>query len=176
MEFYGIGDGNLADCHSKSFHERDGVVVGAVGGAESGHGYSMYACPGQSENVECPCCHEDGERGVETAGNAYHDVAGVCGFKAFGESCRLDVDDFFASFVEQPVGGGHKRIWIDGAEQFIVVVFRDIYACRCGNGVFTHGTVAECGDVHSVALYSHDVDVGNLVGGFAEPSGRGADD
>ena len=47
-----ILDADLAQGDAQQLHQREGILVGAVGGAEARHGDAYDACAGQPEAVE----------------------------------------------------------------------------------------------------------------------------
>ena len=85
-------DAYLARRHAQRLHERHGIVVGAVGGAEAGHGNADDAASVYLQPVEGPNAYEQGERGVEPAADAHHHLAALGVGQSLGEAQRLYVE------------------------------------------------------------------------------------
>ena len=116
-----FGDADFADGHAQALHEVDGVCVGAVGGAEAGHGDSDDASTVEPEAVEGMNADEEGQRGIQAAADAEDNGLGMGVGDAFAQSFRLHAEDFFtprAQFFS--TGDEGKRI--DGSVEFKLAV------------------------------------------------------
>ena len=67
--------GYFAEVSAQQLHEPGRIVVCAPAGAEAGHGHGYDVPAGQSELVECQHGHQQGQGGVQAAGDAYHRLA-----------------------------------------------------------------------------------------------------
>ena len=86
MLCYALGDGDFERCDTQGLHQRDGIVVGAVGGAEARHGDAMDAAAVERKIVERAHAYEQGEGRVESAADAYHHVLASRMVETLGES------------------------------------------------------------------------------------------
>ena len=56
--------------HFQHFHQRQRILIGAVRRAEAGHGYAQNSFARQSQHIKSPRRYQQGQRAVQSAGNA----------------------------------------------------------------------------------------------------------
>ena len=112
-----FGDADFADGHAQALHEVDGVCVGAVGGAEAGHGDSDDASTVEPEAVEGMNADEEGQRGIQAAADAEDNGLGMGVGDAFAQSFRLHAEDFFTPLA-QFFSTGDEGKGVDGSVEF----------------------------------------------------------
>ena len=107
----GYADFTLGD--AELGHEADGVVVGAVGGAEAGHGDADDAVAGIAEFIEGLDADEQRQCGVESAADAENNALAAGVDEAACESGDLDIENLVAAGLHV-AALGDERMGIDG--------------------------------------------------------------
>ena len=83
----------LAVGDTQLFHQVQRILVGAVGGSETGHGDTYYPFAVIAQEVGCLYADKQGERAVETAGDSQNQCVGVRMFPTACEGACLDRED-----------------------------------------------------------------------------------
>ena len=89
----GLGNRYLTDGHAKRLHQFQGVIMRAVGGAETGHRDADDTLAVEGELVESLHGDEQGECRVESAADADDGLLGIDMIEPLGESSHLYVQN-----------------------------------------------------------------------------------
>ena len=156
----GVADRDFADRHAQSAHQLQRIVVGAVGGPESGHRDADDARAVEVQEIEGPGRHEQCERRVQAARNPDDGLFGAGVNHPLRKSVRLYPENLLAAFAAVGFVLGYERHRVD------VAVERHA-AKPLGNLHFDHGVLrgpfvrAERGVAAAFELQPLDVHVGD---------------
>ena len=98
--FYRRLDGDDTQCGPKLFDQFFRVSPRPVGGAKARQGQRQYSLAVKTEQVESLHCHEQGQCGIETTGDAEYNSPGASVLDALGQTGRLDRENFTAWRVD----------------------------------------------------------------------------
>lgn len=93
----GFRNGDFPEFHPQQAAHVHRVRVCPVRCAEARHGHGQNGGSGLVQRLAYPRANEQGQRGVQAAGDAYHQPLGMRVFHPLGKSRRLDGDDFFTA-------------------------------------------------------------------------------
>ena len=92
MLYTGILNAYLLDCYAKMLHERDGVMVSAVGCSEARHSHTHDTSARIFELIECLDANEQGKRRVKSSADTNNHSLAVGVNESLGKSCNLYVE------------------------------------------------------------------------------------
>ena len=115
VQAHGVADIDLAQVGAERLGELGGVVVGAVGRAEAGHGHADDAGAVDAQKVEGARCHEQRERRVEAARDADDGARSMGVLQALGQTMGLDVEDVLAALGAAGGVGRDEGLGVDVA-------------------------------------------------------------
>ena len=72
MVCHRLPDINFAEFCPHLSGQGAGIIISPVCGPEAGHGYAMYAGPGDPEAVKSPHSYQQSQRGVKPSRQSYH--------------------------------------------------------------------------------------------------------
>ena len=118
MLLHGLADGNLFKPHAKDFRQFLCVGLGAVCGAEAGHGHRQNVRPGTGKFVHGQNRHQQGKGGVQAAGQADDQRLDLCVgqplFQAVGLGFQRGI------LVEQVLGDQREPVIYPGQRYFLL--------------------------------------------------------
>ena len=101
-------DVDLVHLHPERLHQAEGVVMGLVGCRETGHRIGQHVGAGQLQPVHRPGGDDQCMGGVESPGDADHDLVDSRGLQTLGEPLNLDVVGLIAALI--PLGGVRRDV------------------------------------------------------------------
>ncbi len=165
---HGGGYAYLAQLAAQGVTEGGGVGVRAVRGAKAGHGDGDDAVVVQSQQVEGAHGNEQGQRGVQTAGNADDRMRGMRVRKALGQAVGLDGEDVLAAGSTLGPVGGNEGVRVNVAGEQSLLHLKVELAHHVARGLRRGGRL-EAGE--ALALAAQHLHV-HLAGAGARPEGR----
>ena len=114
-----LGDADLTDGDTQGQHQLDGIVVGAIGSAETWHRDTDDTLTVQVKFIEGFDSYKQSQRGVETTTDADNRLLGIDMVKPLGKTCHLDIENLLTGRLHILVFR-NKRMGIDGTLQFKV--------------------------------------------------------
>ena len=93
---YRLGDADFTDGDAETLHQRDGIVVGTVGGSESRHSDTDDALAVHAQFIECFHANQQSQRRVESSADANHHGLGMGMYDALRQTHHLDIEDLLA--------------------------------------------------------------------------------
>ena len=115
-------DGNIAVFAAQCGNETQGVVVGAVGGAEARHGDANEILCRQFQTLQGFLANQKSQCGIQTAGNADHQLAQTGVGHSVSKTLNLQFKEMVkVAFLLLTVG---RQIWgfVDGAQQLVRMI------------------------------------------------------
>ena len=111
------GDVDLPQRHAQGLAENRGVVLGAAGGAEAGHGGCEDVRAGAVQRVHGPCGHQQRQRGIQSAGHADHRRPGPGVLQPLLQAAGLDAQYVFRALPHSCGVRGHEGVDLKTAGQ-----------------------------------------------------------
>ena len=111
----GVADRNFADRDAQPAHQFQRGVVGAVRGAEAGHGDADDSGAVESQLVERADRDEQGQRRIQSARNADYGLFAAGVHQPFGQPVRLYLENLLAAFAAVRFVLRHERHRVDVA-------------------------------------------------------------
>ena len=99
-------DGDFPEFHAQKAAHGHGIVMRSVRGAEAGHRYGQNVRGRPLQRPAGAGADEQSQRGVQPAGDADDEPLRAGMFHSFGQTCRLDGDDFLTPF---PAAGRRRQ-------------------------------------------------------------------
>lgn len=96
VQAHRLVNGNLPAGYAQGIHQRQGVTVGMVCGAEAGHGNAGDMRAGQPHQIHGPARGQQCQGGIQPAGNA-HGYFAAGDTQAAGQGRGLQVKDLRAA-------------------------------------------------------------------------------
>ena len=148
----GLADIDFADGDAQTLHESEGVLIGAVGGAEARHRDADDVLAVIAQLVERAHSDEQRQRGVKPAADADDDAPATGVDQSLGESHSLNAEDVVAALCHVAfLGNEWQRI--DGAFQLEV-------ARRVGAAVVDANLLSA--GLHVILQVAQGIDVGGV--------------
>ena len=108
----GLGDADFLDGYAQSLHQLEGVVIGAIGGAETRHRDTDDALAVESEFVERFYCYEQRQCRIESAADTHNSLLAVDVIQALNQSHHLDIQ-YLIAILLHVFGLGDEGIGLD---------------------------------------------------------------
>ena len=138
-------DTDLTDGDTQGLHQLDGIVVGAIGGAETWHCDTDDTFTVQVKFIEGFDGYKQSQRGIETATDADNRFLGVDMIKALCKTCHLNIENLLTGRLHILVFG-NKRMGIDRTLQYKVSWLywftSNLHSMRMALGIDVGGVLA----------------------------------
>ena len=96
MGLHRLGDADFMEGRAKALNQSHSVVVGAVSGAETGHGHRVNLLSGNVKPVASCGADQKGQGGIQSAGNADNHWRCSDFFQSGHQTHGLNIENFFA--------------------------------------------------------------------------------
>ena len=171
MKGNSILDADLLGIDAQGAHQLPGIVIGAVRGAEAGHGHTVHVGDGTAQLAHGLHSHQQCQGGIQTTGNADDRIALNCG-KPLLQAGNLDLEDLQAALHPLLLRIGHecqlpqRIVAAVGTEEIAVDI--GIQVAFAGNAVEGAGLAAVGTDAAQVAVHHDHMVSGQRMGIFVE--------
>ena len=152
----GSFNGNFAGGNPQRIHQIEGILIGAVGRTEAGHGDTQYIFARKSQHIKCFYADKQCQGGIKSPRNSHNNLLRMGMQHPFGQSGYLNVEYLLATF-------GQRRAFRHKRMRIYRTCKCTLYRCRIKGNTYRFGkkhslqSLAEAGVNLAVVLQIVDI-------------------